>query len=76
MEYFGFFSTVQFFVIVGVCLAIVYRERLIKFEQRVMSAISSRRHSRQARELESIGMSVVPAPAMTKEEVIRIMKEV
>ena len=74
MEYFGFFSTMQFFVLIGVCMAIAYRERLIEFEQRVIEAIRRRRHRRQARELESIGMSV--APAMTADEVIRIMKEV
>lgn len=82
MDGFGFFSCIQFFIMLGVCFAIIYRDRLIALEQRVIAfvqrviaAIRRRRHNRQARELEDIGMSVVPAPAMSAEEVVRLIEE-
>lgn len=75
MDGFGFFSCIQFFIMLGVCFAIIYRERLIALEDRIRERRSRRRFDRSAKRLESVGMSVVPAPAMTAKEVVRLMEE-
>lgn len=71
MDWFGFFSCMQLFIIIGVCFAIIYRNKLIEFEQR----IRNRKHRHHVRQLETVGFSVVPAPAMTANEIVRIMND-
>ena len=75
MDGFGIFSCLQFFIVLGVCFAIVYRKKLISLEERISAWIDRKKTERSAERLESVGMSVVPAPAMSAEEVVRLMGE-
>lgn len=76
MENFAIFSALQFVVIVAVMVMIANRDSIKAFENRIADAIRRRRHNRCEDYLAAEGMAVVPAPAMTKDEVIRILKEV
>ena len=75
MEGFEIFSCLQFYIMLGVCFAIIYRDRLIALEDRIRERRSRRRFDRSAKQLASVGMSIVPAPAMSAEEVVRLMEE-
>ena len=75
MDGFGIFSCLQFFIMLGVCLGIVYRKKLIALEERISAWFDRKKTERSAKQLASVGMSVVPAPAMTAKEVVRLMEE-
>lgn len=75
MDRFGFFSCMQFFIILGVCLVIVYWDKIVALLDRIAAWVARRRVNKTAAKLEAVGLSVVPAPAMSAEEVIRVMKE-
>jgi hypothetical protein len=66
------FFVAELIILVLVCLGIALEPKLIRFERRAARWIRQKITNLRARKLEDVGLSVVPAPAMTAEEIVKV----
>lgn len=66
------FFVAELIILVLICVGIAIEPKLIRFERRIAGWFRQKITDLRARKLEDVGLSVVPAPAMTAEEIVKV----